>query len=323
MLTELSLKILNKPGELKRILHILDSFGVQAFNASEAGVNSVIRVILSDPNGARPQLERHKIKFEVSEVIAIALKNQRGELTKIADILAHQGINVEHCFLTFEMTRRRPIFLLKISRDKTEKALNTLKDVGFELCDEIEEPLQALAAPVAQGIDIYPKGDPGKLRAIIRAGESGVVEFRTSMRWDIRAQKVNVEVGKDLLRSIAAFMNARGGVILVGINDDGTVRGLEDDLRTLKKPNQDNLLFAFSDMLSRWEMTEYFSLIESYFLTIEDKLIFVIEVGRSESPVWFQSGEEFYIRVGPTDRRLNSREALSYINNHWIRKWES
>ncbi|MFV1976579.1 MAG: helix-turn-helix domain-containing protein, partial [Candidatus Scalindua sp.] len=53
-----------------------------------------------------------------------------------------------------------------------------------------------------------------ELLEIIRNGENSGVEFK---RDDVRPA--------DLAKEIAAFLNFQGGIILLGIDDDGTIRG--------------------------------------------------------------------------------------------------
>ncbi|WP_234001125.1 helix-turn-helix domain-containing protein, partial [Erythrobacter sp. HI0019] len=41
------------------------------------------------------------------------------------------------------------------------------------------------------------------------------------------------------MKTIAGFLNHEGGTLLIGVEDDGTVAGIEADMRTLKHANQD------------------------------------------------------------------------------------
>jgi predicted HTH transcriptional regulator len=43
----------------------------------------------------------------------------------------------------------------------------------------------------------------------------------------------------NVTKSIAGFMNAYGGTLLVGVADDGTVDGIEEDFPFLSKPDRD------------------------------------------------------------------------------------
>lgn len=56
---------------------------------------------------------------------------------------------------------------------------------------------------------------PEELNALIERGEGPTLEFKESLP-------------SSLARSLTAFANARGGIILLGVRDDGTVAGVED-----------------------------------------------------------------------------------------------
>jgi Putative DNA-binding domain len=56
---------------------------------------------------------------------------------------------------------------------------------------------------------------------IIAGGESELVEFKSSARWDYREQKVNKSLEQVIVKTLASFLNARGGTLLIGVGDDG------------------------------------------------------------------------------------------------------
>lgn len=57
---------------------------------------------------------------------------------------------------------------------------------------------------------------PEKLKEILQKGEGIEVEFKTSQ----------FELNKDAFESICAFLNRRGGYLLLGVKNDGTVEGV-------------------------------------------------------------------------------------------------
>ncbi len=56
------------------------------------------------------------------------------------------------------------------------------------------------------------------IRKILQAGESINNEFKTS----------KTELNKNTFESICAFLNRKGGNLLLGVKDDGTVEGIEE-----------------------------------------------------------------------------------------------
>jgi len=60
---------------------------------------------------------------------------------------------------------------------------------------------------------------PDKLKKILKNGEGIDVEFKTSQ----------FELNKDTFESICAFLNRKGGHLLLGVKNDGTVEGVIED----------------------------------------------------------------------------------------------
>jgi len=69
------------------------------------------------------------------------------------------------------------------------------------------------------------------LPRLIAGGESASLEFKQTMRWDTELQKRNPEVLKASMKTVCAFLNTRGGTLLIGVADSGEPAGLHDDLR--------------------------------------------------------------------------------------------
>ncbi len=252
-------------------------------------------------------------------MLAIELPHRPGQLLKVAEHLGKHHINIEHSFLTVELPKKKAIVIMETN--DPNKAEKILKDAGFNLCKEIVEPPESLATPLATELEMYPRGDKEELIKIMASGESSFFEFKSTMRYDIHTHIVNKELGAEICKSIAAFMNSNGGVVLIGVNADGTVRGLDDDFKTLGKlQNKDGFLLAFSDIITSWDMLEYTPLMDYYFADIDGTEIFVVEVRRSvKREAWLERGE-FYIRAASSDRRLNPRQTTMYINERWPRK---
>ena len=69
--------------------------------------------------------------------------------------------------------------------------------------------------------------------------ESAYLEYKSTLRWDIKQQAKGKIPEDAVIKTIAGFANARfGGTLLVGVADDGTIHGLEDDYATFSKRGQ-------------------------------------------------------------------------------------
>ncbi len=156
------------------------------------------------------------------------------------------------------------------------------------------------------------------IKDLIAGGESQTVEFKSSLQWDVRQDKQNTALRHQVLKTIAAFLNTDGGTLIIGVEDDGNVLGLDADL-ALVKNSRDRFEQLVASLLSDHLGAQYAPLIQGRFEEVDGKLVYVIEVRPASDPVFLKGakGEEFYIRVQTTTRPLNTRETVKYIQNRW------
>ena len=53
------------------------------------------------------------------------------------------------------------------------------------------------------------------------------------------------------MKTVAAFANAQGGTLLIGVGDDGTVLGLEPDYQSLRDGDRDKFELHLRELLDR------------------------------------------------------------------------
>lgn len=66
--------------------------------------------------------------------------------------------------------------------------------------------------------------------------EGSRLEFKSSYEWNTRTGAKSEDLRFGCLRTIAAFLNSQGGELRIGVDDQGTVVGLEHELELLKSP---------------------------------------------------------------------------------------
>jgi ActR/RegA family two-component response regulator len=155
---------------------------------------------------------------------------------------------------------------------------------------------------------------------LIAKGESEVLEFKASARWDTRTEKINKDLEKVVIRTVASFLNSeKGGRLLIGVDDNGMIVGIEPDCQTLQRKDLDGyesyltslLLGAFGKDLS-------LSLSIMFHQTDEGD---ICEILARPSPravfVSDEKGEHLYVRTGNSTRLLSTREAIEYSKVRW------
>jgi len=132
------------------------------------------------------------------------------------------------------------------------------------------------------------------LDRLLAEGESETVEFKESL-------------DREALETVAAFANTRGGTVLVGVHDDGTVRGITTGKETLRE--WANHIAQATHLHPRIEALSY-----------EDKTIAVIEVPESPlKPVPCRG--RYFKRVAKSNRQMTdddlTRVVLDRVGMTW------
>ncbi len=159
------------------------------------------------------------------------------------------------------------------------------------------------------------------LRRLIAAGENERVEFKASMRWDPKTQAANRSLYYVLAKAIAGMMNAAGGLVLIGVADDGTILGIANDLKTLAKPTLDGFRLALADVVKSYLGVDFMSLIRVNFVAVDEKWVCLVSVQPSPQPVFLTVGDahEFWVRLWNSTRNLDVMSATRYIQSRWQR----
>lgn len=190
------------------------------------------------------------------------------------------------------------------------------------ILDHIPEPNQyaELIAHLKNNIRANGLGDTAfSLKDVVSRGEHERLEFKTSFRWDLNQNKVNRNLEKAAIKTVAAFLNSGGGQLIIGVDDLGNIFGLEGDYKSLPKPNADGFQNHFTNVFNTMVGPEFRPFIEMGIYREEEKDFCRINVLFSNKPAYlrFDGQEEFFIRTGNGTTSLRLSEATSYIDSHW------
>ncbi|MBX4261075.1 putative DNA binding domain-containing protein [Clostridium estertheticum] len=125
-----------------------------------------------------------------------------------------------------------------------------------------------------------------ELMEIINNGENSYIEFKEE---NIKA--------KDLAEEIVAFANSEGGIILIGIDDDGNIIGVKDNSIEEKIMNicRNNCIPNIIPIYNEF--------------VLSDKRVSVVNISKGLNKPYYTVDHKYYIRVGTT-KRIASREEL-------------
>ncbi|MCX6258659.1 MAG: ATP-binding protein [Bacteroidia bacterium] len=166
------------------------------------------------------------------------------------------------------------------------------------------------------GLLIQNPGSERKTSALINEGEGISIEFKSTLRWDIRAGKASQNIERACLKTISAFLNTYGGCLFIGIRDDGSIEGIETD----KFVNEDKFLLHLWTLIRTCLGKDFSPYIRTRLEKVEGKTVCIVDCLPSNRPVFLRQpgfDEEMYIRVGPSSNSLDISEALNYIEDHF------
>ena len=136
-----------------------------------------------------------------------------------------------------------------------------------------------------------------------------------------------------IARSLASFLNTKGGDLVIGIQEDKQVGddiiiGIEEDLQLIRDSTKDGYRRMIVDaVVGKYLPKDIYNNFEDYF-KIEfhkkkDMTICRIQVNCSPQPVYLKYGkggdarEEFFIRVDASTKTLRGKELTDYCRKRF------
>lgn len=111
-------------------------------------------------------------------------------------------------------------------------------------------------------------------------------------------------------------MNSDGGTLLIGVNDEGIIKGINTEVEKFYKNNNDRYLLHFKNAIKEKIGEVFYPFISNKIINIDDKLVLMVECEKSNEPCYLEE-EEFYVRTNPATDRLTGRKVHEYIRSHF------
>ena len=168
-----------------------------------------------------------------------------------------------------------------------------------------------------KGLKEYTRFSPDpELMAMIAGGESQDVEFKERV---VNKDKQDISGSNAIARSVAGFMNSfSGGVLLIGVRDDGTIRGVDTEYGLIDKGkgNWDGFSLFLNNMLRMRLSTEnpfLFYSIERHRAMDHD--VGVVHVKPSAAPVYLD--KHLFVRSGCQTIEMLGPDLVHYVTTRW------
>lgn len=196
-----------------------------------------------------------------------------------------------------------------------ERFLETRREI---LAIELNEYLEGITETTEEIVDYG-------VEELIAMGETHHVEFKTTLRYDMKENKVNKILEQVVLKTVAAFSNRDGGTLIMGVTDNMEVIGLENDYNTLREGNKDNFELHLRNLINDAYGIEFSSgSVTLKFPKINDMEVCVLEVKQGNIPLYTNvtdkngvKNQKFYVRSGNSSPELPLNEIASYVNSRF------
>jgi len=238
-------------------------------------------------------------------------------------------------YLEFAMEGRRRVKeqLKKLAgHDYAKTAFSYIeRDTGHEVWVDVPEQPDEIdtSAPVVSGNGAAADAEPPSASSavgvstaeLIAGGESSKVEFKQTARVNLATKQRDAVIEQMIVKSVAGFMNAQGGTLLIGVTDAGEVFGIERDLKTLgSKQNRDGFELWLTGLLDNALGPTGTSRVSISFEEFPQGMVCRIDVRPGNKPTFVRGGNreaDLYVRLNNSTRLLNTSDALDYVSSRW------
>ncbi len=150
---------------------------------------------------------------------------------------------------------------------------------------------------------------------IANDGESSEVEFKSTLRVNLHTGNKDHRMEMAVLKTIAGFLNTNGGLLTIGIANDGTPLGIDNDAFE----NEDKMSLHLVNLVKSHIGHIILPYVHMRFEDYNRYRVMIVECSKGKSPVFVKDGatEHFYIRTGPSTTELNPSQIHEYIKQRF------
>lgn len=170
----------------------------------------------------------------------------------------------------------------------------------------------------------FAHADSGRssVETLIKRGEGRDVEFKSTGRVNLHTGAPDPKIEWAIVKTIAGFMNASGGTLLVGIGDSGSITGIETDYPFVKKPDEDGWGLWFTDTTTKSLGQAPAADVGLQFIRLEDHVVARIDVPAGPAPVFAKRGkgdakDVYVVRINSSTQELTGPELLAHQKQRW------
>ncbi|PJI42199.1 DUF262 domain-containing protein [Ferrovibrio sp.] len=158
-----------------------------------------------------------------------------------------------------------------------------------------------------------PLDDKIHVGELIAAGESDGVEFKSTLRMNLHTGQVDDKMQVTALKTIAGFLNAKGGTLLIGVSDDGQVLGVNAD----NFKDEDKMGLHLVNLIKERIGDLFMPFVHPHFEEMDGQRVMVIRCERGPKPAFVKDGDKqrFFVRGANATLELSGAAMADYLKS--------
>ena len=166
---------------------------------------------------------------------------------------------------------------------------------------------------------------PATIEDLINEGESDELEFKSTLRWDLKEGVLSKKLEDVIVKTVAAFANAQGGTLVIGVDDDGQIVGLAHDYKSLGDADRDKFELHLRNLLNHQLGVAFVaSKVQVKFHEVAGTEVCQMDIAAAKEPVIVtvkdrngQPVEKFYVRSGNSSQEIPMSELGTYMKDRF------
>jgi predicted HTH transcriptional regulator len=140
----------------------------------------------------------------------------------------------------------------------------------------------------------------------------------------VHTQQADKSLRHNIVKAVCGFLNGEGGNLFIGVADDATILGIENDLTTLEsQASVDGYELFVRQLLDSSLSAPTATTVRIRFPEISGRVVCQISVAAAGKPVFARptkggnDATDFWVRVGNATKQLHGDDLLRYQEEHW------
>ncbi len=176
----------------------------------------------------------------------------------------------------------------------------------------IKEGFQYLSSEASPEIETIV---PLSIEELALTGETTEVEFKSTLRVNLHTGQKDPRMELACIKTIAGFINTKGGTLIVGVTNDGISLGLGSD----QFASEDKMALHLANLINEKIGPQHMINIHPRFDDHNGKRVLLVECWASKIPVFVKEENDvrFYIRTGTSTTELNPSQTHDFIKQRF------